>query len=176
MAVGVRTLGRGNGAAVDRESSAESDGFESFFSDHYHRTVGLVTLASGRPTLAEDVTQEAFARGLHRWASLRVMRRPDRWVLKVAMNLVVDHNRKLGRETAIEDVHAAPVNDGVERLWVRWGLDRLTPMQRTAMVMRYVDGRPVAEVAELLARSTETVRTHIRLGRRRLRTLLSEEI
>jgi RNA polymerase sigma-70 factor (ECF subfamily) len=175
MAVGTRALGRG-AAAVDAAPRTGTDGFESFFSEHFHSTVGLVTLACGRPSLAEEVTQEAFARGLHRWESLQAMGRPDRWVLKVAMNLLVDHGRRLGRETVIEDAQPAPSHDGVQRLWVRWGLDRLTPMQRRAMVMRYIDGRPVAEVAELLARSTETVRTHIRLGRRRLRTLLAEEM
>jgi RNA polymerase sigma-70 factor (ECF subfamily) len=150
--------------------------FSVFFAESFHQTLGLVTLSCGNPTLAEEVTQEAFARALDRWSSVAAMRRPERWVLKVASNMIVDHVRKTRRESPLDPGIKATVPDQVEEMWMRWNLERLTPMQRASIVLRYRDGLRIDEIAALIDRSTETVRTHLRLARRRLRDYCGEEL
>ena len=103
------------------------------------------------------------------------MTHPDRWVARVAMNLAIDQLRRTARETALEPSVEAPFRDQVESLWVRWNLDRLTPMQRATVVRRYLEGMPVDEVARSLGRSPQTVKTHLRLARGRLRQFLGED-
>ena len=147
----------------------ETADFSGFFAERFHQTLGLVYVSCGNPTLAEEVTQEAFARALDRWSSVSAMRRPDRWVLKVASNMIVDHVRKTRREAPLDPGIQANAPDQVEEIWIRWNLDRLTPMQRASILLRYRDGLRIDEIAALIDRSTETVRTHLRLGRRRLR-------
>ncbi|MEA2645052.1 MAG: hypothetical protein QOE92_135 [Chloroflexota bacterium] len=159
---------------LDAQAAAEED-FSAFFAARYHETLGLVALSCGSPSLAEDVTQEAFARALDRWARVGQMARPDRWVLKVASNLVVDHLRKTRREATLDGGLEARADDHVERIWIDHNLDRLTPMQRTVMLLRHRDGLRVDEVAVAIGRSVETVRTHLRLGRRRMRELCGDE-
>jgi RNA polymerase sigma-70 factor (ECF subfamily) len=104
------------------------------------------------------------------------MARRDAWVLKVASNLVVDHVRRVRRETGLDARLPAPARDEVDAIWMQWNLDRLTPMQRASMILRYQQDMPVADVARALARSVETVRSHLRLGRRQMRTLCAEDM
>jgi RNA polymerase sigma-70 factor (ECF subfamily) len=149
--------------------------FSDFFRDSFHQTLGLVALSVGSPAVAEDATQEAFARALTRWDSVSRMNRPDRWVLKVAMNLAVDHHRKHARHDELDAEQPERVPDQVEQLWIRWQLEQLTPMQRRAVLLHYFDGLAIEEVAEALRRSKETIRTHLRLARERLRAQLAKE-
>jgi DNA-directed RNA polymerase specialized sigma24 family protein len=51
----------------------------------------------------------------------------------------------------------------------------LPPNQRAAVVLHYLEGRPVAEVAEILGCATPTARVHLHRARKRLGTLLGEE-
>jgi RNA polymerase sigma factor (sigma-70 family) len=68
----------------------------------------------------------------------------------------------------------ASVHDDIDRLWVRWGLEGLSPMQRVTVILRHVEGRPVNDVAAAVSISPETVKTHLKRATRRLRELLRE--
>jgi RNA polymerase sigma factor (sigma-70 family) len=158
-----------------KRAPAAEPGFHQFFLLAYEQTLGLVTVALGDRGLAEDAAQEAFARAFDRWNAVSRMSHPDRWVAKVAMNLAIDQLRRTTRETALDPSIEAPVRDDVEALWVRWNLERLTPMQRATVVRRYLEGMPVQEVARSLGRSPQTVKTHLRLARGRLRQFMRED-
>ena len=155
-------------------SRGRSD-FGTFFADSYQQTLGVVALQVGATAVAEDATQEAFARALQRWDEVGRMNRPDRWVLKVALNVAVDSHRRGARNEELEDTHEQPAADQVQQLWIRWNLEQLTPMQRKAVLLHYFDGLAIDEVANALKRSKETIRTHLRLARDRLRQQLGAE-
>ena len=76
--------------------------------------------------------------------------------------------------TPLEAEMRASVHDDIDRLWVRWGLEGLSPMQRVTVILRHVEGRPVGEVAAAASISPETVKTHLKRATRRLRALLGE--
>ena len=171
MAIEVRRVA----PALQREVDRGPQDFHDFFLLAYEQTIGLVALATGDRALAEDSAQEAFARAYSRWESVGGMSHPDRWVARVAMNLAIDQLRKTVRETVLDGHVTASTVDQVEELWVKWNLARLTPMQRAAVVRRYVEGMPVAEVARSLGRSPQTVKTHLRLARGKLRRFLRED-
>ncbi|MEA2682875.1 MAG: hypothetical protein QOK05_1203 [Chloroflexota bacterium] len=150
-------------------------GFSDFFAQTYQQTLGLVAIGTGMRGIAEDATQEAYVKALDRWETVVAMSHPDRWVARVALNIAIDHLRKTARESELGEGVEATTADLVEGLWLRWNLDRLTPMQRAAMVRRYLDGMGVAEVARTLGRSPQTVKTHLRLARGRLRLMMAED-
>lgn len=149
--------------------------FEAVFSDAYHRVVGLVAAVTGDEGLAEDAAQEAFARAYQRWGRVGRLDRPDLWVARVASRIAIDQWRKRRRETELDGTDPIHVPDDVQRLWVQWQLERLSPMQRASILLHCWEGRPVAEVATLLGRSQATVRTHLLIGRRRFRGFVHEE-
>jgi RNA polymerase sigma-70 factor, ECF subfamily len=149
--------------------------FEAVFTDAYHRVVGLVAAVTGDQGLAEDAAQEAFARAYQRWSRVGRLDRPDLWVARVASRVAIDQWRRRRRETALDGADRVTIPDDVQRLWVRWQLERLSPMQRASILLHCWEGRPVAEVASLLGRSQATVRTHLLMGRRRFRGFVHEE-
>ncbi|HEV7465533.1 MAG TPA: sigma-70 family RNA polymerase sigma factor [Candidatus Dormibacteraeota bacterium] len=149
--------------------------FEAVFTDAYHRVVGLVAAVTGDQGLAEDAAQEGFARAYQRWSRVGRLDRPDLWVARVASRIAIDQWRRRRRETALDDTDRVTIPDDVQRLWVQWQLERLSPMQRASILLHCWEGRPVAEVATLLGRSQATVRTHLLMGRRRFRGFVHEE-
>jgi RNA polymerase sigma-70 factor (ECF subfamily) len=96
----------------------------------------------------------------------------------VARHKLVDHWRRLAREQR-SLAAAEPLCDPGEDPWEEWleaeaahaALSRLSPHHRVALVLRYLDGLPVAEVAEHLGRSlhaTETLLVRARAALRRV--------
>jgi RNA polymerase sigma-70 factor (ECF subfamily) len=163
-------------AAVAGMSTGTAEAvFEAVFTDAYHRVVGLVAAVTGDEGLAEDAAQEAFARAYQRWSRVGRLDRPDLWVARVASRIAIDQWRRRRRETALDGADRVTIPDDVQRLWVQWQLERLSPMQRASILLHCWEGRPVAEVATLLGRSQATVRTHLLMGRRRFRGFVHEE-
>ena len=79
--------------------------------------------------------------------------------------------RHLGaRETRLSAEVQAEVDDTITRIWTEWGLEALSPKQRLAVILHHMLGLPVADVARASGSSTETVRTHLKRARVRLRT------
>ena len=58
---------------------------------------------------------------------------------------------------------------GEQRDWLAAGLERLTPRERAALVLRDVEDLPAEEVARRLGCSRATVRSHIANARIKIR-------
>ncbi len=121
----------------------------SEFFDRYARELAAaVALATGDIAAAEDAIQEAIASAYSDWDRVSRMGRPGIWVLRVAQRKAIDGWRKRHREYALDDESTrASVPDVVQRLWVRWGLERLTPEDRMLVILRHRDSLSVDEIA-----------------------------
>jgi RNA polymerase sigma-70 factor (ECF subfamily) len=148
-------------------------GFEEFFELHSRRLVGLVAVSTGNVALAEDVTQEACIRAFQRWERVAHLDRPDLWVLRVALNLATDARRVKANQSVPLTDDLRQREQEIDGLWIKWGLTQLSPMQRAAFVLHHLQGREVTEVARMLHRSPETIKTHLSLARNKLRRVLA---
>jgi len=121
---------------------------------------GYLVDRCGDRSTAEDLTSETFL------AALGALRRPDPpgvnvpWLVGVARHKLVDHWRRRNRQEALAEAvgsEAAEAEDPWEghndRLRAAETLALLGGHHRAALTLRYVDGLPVAEVAEALDRS-----------------------
>ncbi|MGD8905238.1 MAG: sigma-70 family RNA polymerase sigma factor [Anaerolineae bacterium] len=111
-------------------------------------------------TTAEDLAAEVFARML---AQLSKGRGPKRhlqaWLYRVAHNLVIDHTRRQvhrdhdplneGIVSTEHDVEME-VHSSILRQQATAALQRLTPMQRAVIILKYLEGYTNAEVAPML--------------------------
>jgi RNA polymerase sigma factor (sigma-70 family) len=159
---------------------------ERAFERLYHRHVGDVyrySLAILRnPADAEDVTQTTF---LNAYRAYRAGERPDSpraWLIAIAHNVCRQRFRTASRrpqEVAYEDTVAeasvpdpeAPTAEEIQR-----ALGQLAFNQRAALVMRELEGRSYAEIAELLEISTSAVEALLFRARRALREQLEGSI
>ena len=133
---------------------------------------------------ALDATQEVLLR-LHRSADRL---EPDRsvapYVRRIAVNVCHDRLSRRGRdarEVAIAEVPSFPDGApsveqvvGGRRLGasIRACIDTLPPAERSAFLLRHVEGLSTAEVAEHLGCAPVTVRGHCHRARARLRRSL----
>ncbi|HLQ39299.1 MAG TPA: sigma-70 family RNA polymerase sigma factor, partial [Planctomycetota bacterium] len=127
---------------------------------------------------ADDVVQQAFLQALeHRPGSLV---QPRWWLARVVRNLVADHRRRSQRRDARQRAAAVPERvpsssellEGEERRRALvTAVDRLSPDQRTVVLLRYYEGLPPRRIAAELRLPVATVwnRLHAALQALRLR-------
>jgi RNA polymerase sigma-70 factor (ECF subfamily) len=128
----------------------------------------IYAFTGGRRDIADDVTAEAFARGI---AHTDTIREPVPWLYRTAFRLAQDELRREGRRAeATVGVQEPPEVEGLMA-----ALRQLSPNQRAAIVLRYEADLPVEEVARRMGVSQPTVRVHIHRGRARLRQLLGAD-
>ncbi|MEU8407637.1 SigE family RNA polymerase sigma factor [Micromonospora sp. NPDC048842] len=137
----------------------------------FARTSALVRLArllTGDEHRAEDLVQDVLARAYARWGRISRTDRPDAYVRRMLVNT---HNswwrRRSSREISVAAVldRAGDVDEaaGVAERDALWRLVcDLPARQRTVIVLRYYEDLDDTAIAEILACSTGTVRTHAR--------------
>ena len=118
---------------------------------------GYLVRRCDHPATAEDLTADTFLAAVA--ASEAGNDVTIAWLIGTARHKLVDHWRRTERHrAALAELWegAEPVADTgepVDALHVQQVLGRLVPHHRAALVLRYVDGLPVPEVAVLLERS-----------------------
>jgi RNA polymerase sigma-70 factor (ECF subfamily) len=161
-------------------SADEERDFDVFFRGSIDRIVGSLLLITRDVHAAEDATQDAYARAYQRWTRVRSLERPDLWVLRVATNLAINSWKKHKRESVLTEnqggaLHDAGGDELIDQTWLEWGLDQLSPKQRSAFVLHYAQGWDVPAVAQQMGMAESTVDTHLQRARRRLRGLFASE-
>ncbi len=135
----------------------------------------FIARVGGRVAVAEDLTQETFLAAVHALRRGAAVSEPLSWLFGIARHKLLDHYRadvRAGRQTdwdedlddryaiAAFDLNAQHVRDRVIET-----LDRLPATQRAAMVLHYLDGLPVSDVAALTGKSIHAVESLLARGR-----------
>ncbi len=153
---------------------------DAFVETHLKRIFLLIYRLVGNVADAQDLTQEAFIKALQRQEQLRDAEKAAHWLSRIATNTALDHLRKKVRrgETGLEGMAApAPEEMNPEQrvlqaeraALLEAGLDRLTPRERAALVLRDLEDLPAEEVARRLNCGKATVRSHIANARVKFR-------
>ena len=139
----------------------DDDAFRSWYDATLPRVYRyLLARCGGDPALAEELTQQTFVE------ALRNRRRFDgradvvTWLVAIGRHKLIDHFRRAGRD---RQRHLRLVSrwgygeggwDGAEeRQAINAALDQLSGEHRIALLLRYLDGLSVREVARALGRS-----------------------
>jgi RNA polymerase sigma-70 factor (ECF subfamily) len=142
---------------------------------------GYLLPRCGSAAQAEDLTSETFLAAVDasRQGSLTDVN--TAWLVGVARHKLVDHWRRVTREQrGLEAVEAGA--DGADDPWDEFldaeaayaALARVSPIQRAALTLRYLDGLPVAAVAEHVGRSVHATETLLVRARAALRVVYRE--
>lgn len=161
-------------AADPREREVQ----DRFVQDNLRRIFRLIYRIVGNVHDAQDLTQEAFIKALQRQEQLKDELKSAQWLSRIATNTAIDFLRKHGRVTFCEisdapesrsETPEAFVLRAEQRSWLAAGMERLTPRERAALVLRDMEDLPAEEVARRLDCSKATVRSHIANARTKLR-------
>lgn len=174
-------LSRPADAALIRRLASDLDAaFSTLVEDQQDRLFTIAVRVLGNRSDAEEAAQDAFVRAYRALAGypaerIRELRlRP--WLTTIVLN--VCRNRTRVRRVATTELAfepaAEPTTDPIASRHARetWAglLSSLPPAQRTAIVLRHVDGLSYAEMAEALGRPEGTLKAQVHRGLASLQT------
>ena len=128
------------------------------------------------PALADDLAQQAF---LQAWRSLRTLRSANAfgaWLRRLAINTWRAHMRvgtvALTEDAEVDEPPSADSGMSGEQVDLDRALSRLSGDERLCIVLAYSEGMSHSEISEATGLPLGTVKSHIKRGAERLRTLL----
>jgi RNA polymerase sigma-70 factor (ECF subfamily) len=156
------------------------DRFSAMYDAALPVVYGFISLrVGGNRALAEDLTAEAFAAAVAEYRAGRPDVVTTSWLCTVAKRRLIDHwrrenvaSRKVIPLTGRGLVFDSP--DTGEREAVVQALATLSSEQRAALVLQHVEGYSVAEIAELIGRTTKATESLLGRARSAFRSAYSE--
>jgi len=167
---------------LSRIAEGDREAFRLFYERYAGRILAYVRAIGRQRDAAEDVVQEVFLSVWRKAASYR----PDRgdvagWLYTITRNRLVDRWRRRGgvtEESELDfDLMASPERGAESKivdLSVRKALAGLSADQRQALELAYFGGLTYEETAERLDLPLGTLKSRIRAGLARMRTILAE--
>ncbi len=136
----------------------------------------------GRADDAADIVQKTLVSGFQKLNRCRDPERVGGWLFRIAANLCKDFLKSPRRDDLSLDGASATVidrsspDDDLEREElkerVQQALERLSPEQREAFVLKHLEGRSYDEIATLLGASKSALKMRVLRAREELQTLL----
>jgi RNA polymerase sigma-70 factor, ECF subfamily len=170
--------------------------YEELLTRYQQPVYGIVYRLLGDQNDACDVVQEIFLKVFRSVHSFKERSSFRTWIYRIAVNEAHNHRRWFSRhrkrEVAIDredgaygafeiapDPGPSPFDFALDRethLLIERALEEISPVFRTAVVLRDIEGLGYEEIAEILQISLGTVKSRILRGREALRRVLSERL
>jgi len=177
-------VSEGRGAMFEQAGSfaalcADERAFGLWYEEALPRVYGFVHgRTGGDSALSEDITAQAFMEAVRARGSFQGGSDPVTWICAIARNRLLDHYRRSARDQArhlrliVTDLNADDSRDWDrldQREAVLSSLAALQPLERNALMLRYVDGYSVRETSRLIGRSEAATESLLSRARDRVR-------
>jgi len=174
-------------------TAAQSGGvksFEELYGIYYGKIYALARMILKNEANAEDVLQDTFITAWRKLGSLKEPATFSVWLQVIAKNLCNDQLRKkniailLDAEKDIEHFEEDDAEELLPAIYTeradlkeRLGriIERLSDVQRQAIVLYYYSGLSVEEISEVMECGVSTVKTRLYLARKTIRSEIEEE-
>ncbi len=139
----------------------------------------LIALCCGDPALADDLAQETFVKAFLSCDNFHDNSKFTTWIYRIAYNTFLNHKRSCkyteSLDTACDLAATERSDDKFEYQPLYDAMERLSPKERMAILLHYMQGYAVDEIAEITESSLEAVKQQLSRGRKHLKVLLTEE-
>lgn len=154
-----------SGGGVGLRNEPERRAFDEFF-DEVEPRLRRALMARFGADAGREATVDALVYGWCHWDRIRSMDNPAGYLYRVGVSSFqpVRVPRPLAEPPGWDEPWVEPSLEA--------GLDTLSDMQRTSVVLHHSLGWTHEEIAELLEVSTSTIRNHIERGMAKLRSVL----
>lgn len=177
-------LNRSEADIIRDAQQGDNTAITELYEQHYLGVYRFLYYRVNNQQVAEDLTSDVFVRMID---SLPKYEKQDAsfraWLFQIARNLSIDYYRKMAirNHSPLEENLVAKAEDiGLvidQRLTsqnLRLALAQLTDDQRDVIVLRFVAGMPISEVAQLMKKSDDAVKGLQRRALNTLRDVLAE--
>jgi RNA polymerase sigma-70 factor, ECF subfamily len=157
---------------------SDAGGVEEWMRLYRGRVFRYILFATRDEDVAESLTQDCFLRAHTAQASFRGECAMSTWLMRIAVNLVRDHQRSMKlrfwRRAAMLD--ASEMSDRLpdtqsstehrliaqERVATVWrAVETLSERQRSIFLLRFVEELELPEIAEAMRMNVNTVKSHL---------------
>lgn len=120
---------------------------------------GYAVRRCGVAALAEDLTSETFMAAATALRNGTATEISVGWLIGTVRHKMIDHWRRTERQRTVlrliadDDIQSDPNDEPISTTHTHEVLEQLSAEHRSALTLRYIDGLPVGEVAEILERS-----------------------
>jgi RNA polymerase sigma-70 factor, ECF subfamily len=142
---------------------------------------GFLVARCGSHELAEDLTSETFMAAVTAVREGTLTTVSTGWMIVVARRRLIDHWRRREREHRVLQVVAGtrerlddPWEETLDMALSRTVLATLPPEYQASLTLRYLDGLPVADVAEFLERGLHSTEGLLQRARAAFRQAYEE--
>lgn len=136
----------------------------------YRVSYGLLGSKADR----EDAVQEAILRAWEKLPTLRSEEHFQTWVIRILINQCYAIGRQKSRVVSIEDYPIRDTHQPPETLQFRDAILALSEHYRLAVVLHYIEGYRVEEIADLLDTPAGTIKARLHRAREILKRELGE--
>ena len=154
---------------VRRVRANDPHAFDELYSRYSPRVFGyLFQRLNGNAEEAEDLTADVFTRVYEKIDGFQPQGAPlSAWVFRIAHNRLIDSVRRRPRQMQVTlddapELASGPVFGGINQQvaldQIKAGLTRLTHEQRQVIVLRFLEGKSLAETAEIVGRNDDAVK------------------
>ena len=157
---------------MDQRSDVE---FAAFVKARGAHLVRVATLLTGDAALGEDLAQDVLARAMVSWQRISAGGNVEAYLRRSLVNARTSWWRRRHRPAVPVTDPGLDLADSIAtRDVILRALAQLPPRQRAAIVLRYYEDLPDAQIADVLGCSTATVRAHCHKAIPTLRHLLHD--
>jgi RNA polymerase sigma-70 factor, ECF subfamily len=172
---------------------AELEDIDQLVHQYRARLLRFVAFSIGDLDVAQSIVQDCFLKAYNARESFRGECSVQTWLNRIAMNLILDHQRtrkfrfwRSVRKTALDIAEIAPLlpsgaNTPEKDLLVREriaqvlkALDSVSLNQRTIFLMHFQEGMGLREIASAAGISINTVKTHLHRAMKAVRDKIGE--
>lgn len=123
----------------------------------------------------EDAVQEALARAWKKRGQLREDSYLQTWLVRILLNVCHDMQRRSQKIMPMTEIDA-PAQEAPEDGALRQALLALPEKYRLPILLHYIEGYPIRQVAQMLKIPENTAKTRLSRGRQQLKERLHEEV
>jgi RNA polymerase sigma-70 factor (ECF subfamily) len=167
---------------IERVQAGDQSAFEELVRTYRTQVAGVAFKIVGDYDDAKDITQMVFVKLYHNLRRYDPSKKFTTWLYRIATNASIDFVRKFKKQKfelleenwgVSESPDASPDEELALKMlkeFILKSADRLNPKQRTAFVLRDVEGLDIVEVARIMDMPQATVRWYLHRARAKLRS------
>lgn len=135
----------------------------------------LAALCCGDSALADDIAQEALIKAYLSSDGFQSPEKFNAWIYRIGYNCFLNHRRTLRPSVSYDRALEVPAEGRADNEELYAALNRLSEKERTALLLFYMEGYAVKEIAEILATSVDAVKQLLSRGRTHLKEKYGRE-
>ncbi len=110
---------------------------------------------------AMDIVQEGAYKAMLRAGSLKEERFAGTWVYRIMINTAKDYLNKYRRECELTEDICADRKETDMDMDLKEAVDKLPIQEKTLIILRFYEDKPLAEIAEIMQENLSTVKSRL---------------